>query len=320
MHVPVLRKEIVHWLSPGSGKRYLDGTLGLGGHTISLLNAVRGQAEVLGLDQDLNSLHKAEMRIKQAGFEEQVFLANASFADFARVLAEIGWKAVDGVILDLGISSYQLEDACRGFSFLLDGPLDMRMDQKGARTAYDLVNKAPYEILKKIIWEYGEEPLAGKIARRICKVRESASIKTTKELAELVRLSYPPQRRHRSRLHPATKTFQALRIAVNRELDALHIFLETISPFLQEGGRLAIISFHSLEDRMVKRAFKKMSRDCICPPRQPVCSCNHVASMRILTKKPILPSPEEVVKNPRARSAKLRVAEKIGPAQEGGDE
>ncbi|WP_284710932.1 16S rRNA (cytosine(1402)-N(4))-methyltransferase RsmH [Desulfovibrio aminophilus] len=309
-HVTVLLRETVEWLAPRRGGRYLDGTLGLGGHSEGILRAADGEAEVLGLDRDRQAMSLAEERLKPFG--GRVHLDNTSFSGFEAALDRLGWDRVDGAVLDLGVSSLQLDTPERGFSFLADGPLDMRMDQgSGFKPARVLVNKAGFEELRRIIGEYGEEPMAGRIARAIVREREREEIDSTARLAEIVSRAYPPDRRRQARNHPATKTFQALRLAVNRELDELGEFLERIPERLAPGARVAVISFHSLEDRMVKLAFRGHEKGCVCPPRQPLCTCGRKPTMKILTKKPVTPEQREMDVNPRSRSAKLRVAERL---------
>lgn len=310
IHTTVLRDEVVEWLKPRPGGRYLDGTLGLGGHTEAILRAAPNSA-VLGLDRDSEALVYASERL--ASFGDRAILRHASFSHFERTLDELGWAAVDGAVLDLGVSSLQLDRRERGFSFLGNGPLDMRMDPEGGLPpASRLVNHAGLEELKRIIRDYGDEPLAGKIAKAIVKRREEAPFETTAQLAETINLAYPPQRRRQARNHPATRTFMALRIAVNHEVDELDEFLTRAPARLAPGARLAVISFHSLEDRLVKQAFREWAKSCICPPRQLVCTCRGHALARVLTKKPQLPGEAEQSANPRSRSAKLRVAERIG--------
>lgn len=311
-HLPVMPEEVIEWLAPKPGARIVDGTLGLGGHTLALMQALGGRLEILGLDRDREVLDMARSRIRDAGYAGQVVLAHEQFSDMAEVLERLGWPSVDGVLLDLGVSSLQLDRRQRGFSFLEDGPLDMRMNsEQGGRTAGDLVNSASHEELKRIIRDYGEEPMAGRIASRIVKVREERSIEGTQELAGLVARAYPAKRRAKSRHHPATKTFQALRMAVNQELEELSRVLGIVPQVLKPGGRMVVIAFHSLEDRLVKQAFKREAARCVCPPHQDLCTCDHRPGMRILTKKPLRPSPEEVHSNPRSRSARLRAAEAL---------
>lgn len=309
-HITVLQEETVHWLSPHPSGRYLDGTLGLGGHTLALLKATGGGAEVLGIDRDAQALEEARKRL--ANEPGTVHFAHTTYSSFPDVLQELGWESVDGAVLDLGVSSLHLDDPERGFSFMNDGPLDMRMGAaEGREPARNLVNRASYDRLKQIIRNYGEEPMAGRIASRIVKAREKKAITTTLELAGIVEAAYPPKRRATAKNHPATKTFQALRIAVNGELEELGMFLDVIPNHLAAGARVAVISFHSLEDRMVKRSFKRDAKGCICPPTIPLCTCDRSPTLRILTKKPVTPTQEEMDANPRSRSAKLRVAERL---------
>jgi len=311
-HIPVLPKEVLHWLAPRPGGRYLDATVGLGGHSAAIVEHTAGQAEVLGLDRDADALAVARQRLHSCSC---VHLFQSNFADAARWVQQLGWERVDGILADLGVSSLQLDTAERGFSFLHDGPLDMRMDQRLPETAGKLVNEASYVRLKGIIRDLGEEPLAGRIARVIVDAREKQPISSTLELARLVALAYPPARRYQARNHPATRTFQALRMAVNGELEAVETFLRVAVDLLAPGGRLVVISFHSLEDRLVKRFFRAEAATCVCPPRQPVCTCGHSPRLRILTRKPITPSDEELASNPRSRSAKLRAAERLPGAR-----
>ena len=310
-HVSVLLQESLHYLAPKPGGRYLDGTLGLGGHSEAILQAAPG-CELLGLDRDEEALALAGERL--APFGNRVHRRHGAFRDFALALDELGWDTVDGVLLDLGVSSLQLDTPERGFSFLHDGPLDMRMNAGGdARTASALVNKAPFATLKELITDAGEEPQAGRIARAIVDARAQKPIETTLELASIIEKAYPAKWRATARNHPATRTFQALRIAVNDELGQLSAFLGAVVPRLAPDGRLVVISFHSLEDRIVKNFFRDEAQDCRCPRHIPVCVCNHKATLGILTKKPVIPEPEETAANPRAGSAKLRAALRLGP-------
>ncbi len=310
-HIPVMPDEVMEWLAPKSGGRYLDATLGLGGHTARILELTGGQAQVLGLDRDENALAQAKARL--APYGDAVTCVHSSFRYFEDALDEAGWSRVDGVIADLGVSSVQLDSPERGFSFIHDGPLDMRMDPgSGAEPAANLVNGASFERLRKIIWEYGEEPMAGRIARAIIAAREERRIETTLELARIVAGAYPAKRRALARNHPATKTFQALRIEVNGELEEIEEFLDRVIDYLAPGGRIAVISFHSLEDRIVKHAFRRESTACLCPPEYPYCRCGHEKKLKLLFRKPLLPSAEEMRVNSRSRSAKLRVAERLG--------
>ena len=263
-HVPVMLEEIVGYLSPRPGGRYLDGTLGLAGHSLGLLRASRGKAELLCLDRDEQALALARERLKE--FSGQVTSLHTRFSGFEDALAEAGWDQLDGAVLDLGVSSLQLDEAERGFSFNAAGPLDMRMDAtSGMDSARVLVNREHYEELRRIIRDLGDEPLGGKIARAIIRAREQTEITTTSRLAEIVSRAYPPDRRRQARNHPATRTFMALRMAVNHEVEELKTFLERIVRHLKPGARVAIISFHSAEDRGVKESFRYWAKGWRCP-------------------------------------------------------
>ena len=311
IHLPVLVHEVLECLSPRAGGRYLDGTVGLGGHSRAILERTGGKAEILGLDRDRQALGLAAQRLSSCG--DSVRLVHGRFSQFAEALEQVGWDSLDGVLLDLGLSSLQLDAPDRGFSFLADGPLDMRMDPSdGGPTAARLVNTLSVERLKHIIGRYGEEPLAARIARALVEARTREPIETTSRLADVVERAYPAKWRATARNHPATRTFQALRIEVNGELQELEDFLEAIGPRLRPGGRLAVISFHSLEDRAVKHFLRREAQGCLCPRAQMVCSCGHKAVFEILTRKPIVATPDEVASNARARSAKLRAAERLG--------
>ena len=302
-HIPVLYQEVLDLLKPVPGGLYLDGTLGAGGHARGVLKASSPDGKVVGLDRDPHALEIAKQNL--AEFGERVIYINDSYRNFQSHLNNLNWQCVDGILLDLGISSMQLDKPERGFSFREDGPLDMRFDPDQPLTAADLVNEWTREELAEILFTYGEEKLARKIADAIIANRPLVG---TKDLAEIVK---KVARNPKSKIHPATRTFQALRIAVNQELDALEAFLPKALESLNTGGRLAIIAFHSLEDRIVKRFFRLESKDCICPPQIPICVCGHKARLNELSRRPIRPEESEIDRNPRARSAKLRVAEKI---------
>jgi 16S rRNA (cytosine1402-N4)-methyltransferase len=305
-HVPVLLPEVIESLHPEAGKRYLDGTLGGGGHTEAILVKSSPDGQVLGLDRDDEAIAIARQRLDRFG---RRFLARqASFAEAKDALARMGWDAVDGVVLDLGISSHQIDAAERGFSFRADAKLDMRMDRRQAVDAQQMVNALSGDELERIFRDYGEETKARRIAQAVVAERKQRPIHTTTELVKIVERVKGRGRRHH---HPATQVFQALRIAVNQELGHLARFLESGFELMRPGARMAIISFHSLEDRMVKTAFRKWSRACLCPPRVLRCQCGWSQKVRLLTKKPRLPSDREINANPRARSAKLRVVERI---------
>lgn len=302
-HQPVLYHEVLDALAPKPGGFYLDGTLGAGGHAEGILHASAPQGKLLGFDLDPEALAIAQRRLLP--FQDRTIIRHASYRQAQAVLKEIGWKAVDGILLDLGVSSMQIDRPERGFSFMEEGPLDMRFNQNMGLSAEDLVNTLSKEALADIIWKFGEERYSRRIARAIVETRP---IHTTLELASLIKKSVPGYTSH---IHPATRTFQALRIAANKELETLSSALPELIQCLAPGGRIAVISFHSLEDRIVKQFFKRESKDCICPPEQPICTCEHAASIKILTKKPIRATEQEIEENPRSSSAKLRVAEKI---------
>jgi 16S rRNA (cytosine1402-N4)-methyltransferase len=306
-HTPVLLHEAVDLLAPKAGGIYVDGTLGAGGHAAEILKRSAPDGMLIGLDQDADAVERCGKNL--APYGDRVIIRQANYRDLPEVLSELGHAVVDGVLLDLGMSWFHLKNPERGFSFMLDGPLDMRMDLSGPRTAADLVNTLPHEELVKIIREYGEDRRAGAIARAIEKARVRGPITSTVHLAEIVSSVFPPYPPRR--IHPATLTFQALRIAVNDELGSLREGLAGVLPILSSGGRFAVITFHSLEDRIVKQAFVKEAKGCICPPRMPVCACGMKPILRILTPRPVVPGEEEIRKNPASRSAKLRAAEKI---------
>ncbi len=303
MHLPVLYHEIIHALQPKPGGYYVDGTLGAGGHAWGILDASSPGGKLLGMDLDPQALMIAEQHLAQFG--SRVILKKASYVTLRKELATLGWEAVQGIVLDLGVSSMQLDTPERGFSFRTDSPLDMRFDPQAKTTAADLVNSLSEADLADLIYHFGEERRSYQVASAIVRARP---IHTTRQLAEVVAKA---TRGGRSRIHPATRTFQALRIAVNRELDAIEQVLPEAVAALAPGGRLAVISFHSLEDRLVKQFIRRASRDCVCPPKQPVCTCEHKASLTDITRKPIRSSETEAQKNPRARSSRLRIAEKL---------
>lgn len=302
-HLPVLYQEILTALQPHSPGRYVDCTLGAGGHAQRILEASAPDGELLGIDLDPEAIEIASQRL--AAFGQRATIVRASYTSLKIELHRLGWNQVQGVVLDLGVSSMQFDRPERGFSFREDAPLDMRFDTANGESAAYLVNTLGEKKLADILWRHGEERLSRRIARAILRNRP---ITTTRELAELVRREYGGKV---SRIHPATRTFQALRIAVNRELDALEDVLPQAIEALVPHGRLAVIAFHSLEDRIVKQFFHRESQDCICPPEQPVCTCKHRASIQVITKHPITTSESELEINERARSAKLRVAEKL---------
>ncbi len=302
-HQPVLYNEIIHALQPRRAGRYVDCTLGAGGHARGILEASQPDGELLGLDVDPVALELAQKRLEP--FSGRVFLVRASFATLRAQLDRLGWETVDGILLDLGVSSMQLETPDRGFSFQLDAELDMRFDPSAPIRAMDLVNNMQEGELADLIYRYGEEGRSRQIARAIVRERP---IRTTLHLARIVADAYGSRP---ARRHPATRTFQALRIAVNQELGALEDVLPQAVVALAAGGRLAVIAYHSLEDRIAKQYFRQESLDCICPPRQPICTCGHKATIKELNRKPVRPTESEIRANPRSRSARLRVVEKL---------
>jgi 16S rRNA (cytosine1402-N4)-methyltransferase len=305
-HVSVLVREIVEVLRPAPGKRYLDGTVGGGGHSEKLLIESSPDGRVLGLDRDAEAIAAARQRMER--FDQRFIARQASFANAGEILAELGWGRVDGVVLDLGVSSHQIDSPERGFSFRAQVRLDMRMDRRQTLDAEGVLSSSSAAELERIFHDYGEEPKARRIAQAIVAARKEKPIQTTTELVAVVERV---KGRGRRDYHPATQIFQALRIAVNQELRQLDSFFDSGYETLLPGGRMAVVSFHSLEDRIVKTAFRKWSRACLCPPRMLSCQCGWSQKARLLTKKPIAPSAAEIAANPRARSAKLRAVERI---------
>jgi 16S rRNA (cytosine1402-N4)-methyltransferase len=310
-HAPVLTEEVVRYLAVQPGGRYVDGTVGAGGHARAIIEAAAPGGLLLGLDADPQAIHVAERNL--APFAESVKLVEANFRELTDTCRRLNFVPVHGVLFDLGLSSMQLADASRGFSFQTEAPLDMRFSPRQTLTAADIVNEYPEAELAGVIWRFGEERASRRIARAIAGARP---LRTTRDLAAIVSRAMPGGR---SRIHPATRTFQALRIAVNDELDALTAGLEQARDVLGQGGRLVVISFHSLEDRIVKQFFQRESRDCICPPEAARCTCDHHASLRIITKHTVTPTVQEIAANPRSRSARLRAAERLAltPAEGG---
>jgi 16S rRNA (cytosine1402-N4)-methyltransferase len=302
-HKPVLYNEIIHALKPSSPGHYVDGTLGAGGHAQGILEASHPDGILLGMDVDPQALAVARKNLELFG--DRAVLIQASYTNLSEELDARGWDSVDGILLDLGLSSMQLASAERGFSFQVDAPLDMRFNPLSPLSADVLVNQLSEKDLADVIYKYGEERRSRQVARAIVRDRP---IHTTRRLAEVVASA---SRGSPSGIHPATRTFQALRIAVNNELEAIAAVLPQAIARLTPGGRLAVISFHSLEDRIIKRYFRQESTDCLCPPKQPVCTCGHLATINMVTRRPIRPSEMEIQSNPRARSARLRVAEKL---------
>ncbi len=302
-HQPVLYNEIIHLLRPHRAGRYVDCTLGAGGHAWGILQACEPDGLLLGFDVDTYALQLARKHLES--FSNRVTLVHSSFTNLSKELNAVGWHMVDGILLDLGISSMQLDIPERGFSFRKDALLDMRFDLRNPMRAIDLVNNLSEKELADVLYTFGEEKRSRQVARAIVQARP---LETTHQLASVVAKTTSSGRK---RMHPATRTFQALRIAVNQELDALREVLPQAISSLNPKGRLAVISYHSLEDRIVKHYLRNESKDCICPPKQPICDCGHTASISISTKRPIRPKDGEIERNPRARSARLRVIEKL---------
>lgn len=308
-HLPVMANEVVEILAPAPGSRHIDATVGGGGHTERILEASSPDGRVLGLDADPAAVERARARL--ARFGDRIVLRQANFRDLGRVAPEAGFEAVEGCLFDLGLSSDQLADRSRGFGIRTGGPLDLRFDPSRGRPAADLVASLSQRELRTLFRRYGEEPLADQIARAIVERRAVTPIERAEDLASLVEAVVPAALRGRRRIHPATRVFQALRIAVNDELEALREGLAAAIGLLRPGGRLVVLSYHSLEDRIVKRFLVAERRGCVCPPEVPVCVCGRRPRLRPLTRRPLRPGALEVITNPRARSARLRAAERL---------
>ena len=307
-HTSVMTAEVLSLLAPQPKGVYVDGTVGGGGHARLILEASAPDGRLIGFDRDSDALAAAHEHLTQ--FDRRVTLRKLNFADIAAGLTELGVPAIDGLLLDLGVSSFQLDTPERGFSFLHNAPLDMRMDRSAAVTAAELVKRLSEDELAEIIREFGEERWARRIAARIVTARSVAPLETTSQLVDVVKGAIP-RKAWEERIHPATRTFQALRIAVNEELASIERCLSDVLPFLKTGARIVVISFHSLEDRIVKRFFREQASRCDCPKELPVCACGKEPRLKILTGRPLTAQPEEVATNPRARSARVRGAEKL---------
>ena len=306
-HVSVLLEECIEGLNIKPDGIYVDGTLGGAGHS-SRIAALLTSGRHIGIDRDPIALKAAAQRLEP--WKDRVTLVHSNFCEIAQVLQNLGISGVDGILLDLGVSSPQLDDGERGFSYMVDAPLDMRMNNEDLLTADMVVNTWSFEELKRILYDYGEERYAPKIAAAICKRRESAPIHTTLELVDIIRGAMPPAAL-REKQHPAKRSFQAIRIAVNDELGSVEKVMRDAIPCLNPGGRLAVITFHSLEDRIVKNAMANAAKGCTCPPNFPVCVCGKKPQVKLITRKPIVSGEAELSVNPRARSAKLRICEKL---------
>jgi len=314
-HIPVLLNEVIEYLRPQVNDNFIDCTIGGGGHAQTLLEKTGPQGKLLAIDLDEKAINSAGSNLQE--YKGRITFIQDNFSKIKQIYNEqFSLHKINGILLDLGISSFELEDKSRGFSFQIDGRLDMRFDKRQSLTAAEIVNTWPFDKLKKVIQEYGQERLALEITKAICNLRQRQKITKTKTLTGAILLAFRKKLGSKKEvpwiggMHPATRTYQALRIAVNDELNNLEKALPQCLEILEKGGRLAVISFHSLEDKIVKSFFKQESKDCLCPPEAPVCQCGHKAVLKILTKKPVTPSERERDINPRSRSAKLRVAEK----------
>lgn len=309
-HIPVLLHETIESLNVKDNGIYIDGTIGGGGHSLEIAKLLRPEkgAKLIGLDQDEDAIESSKNKL--APYQSLLSVVRSNYSNIKAVLDELNVEFADGILLDLGVSSHQLDEAERGFSYMDDAPLDMRMDRRNTLSAYEVVNGYSEHDLFRIIRDYGEDRFAQNIAKNIVKKREEGPIKTTFELRDIISASIPMKVK-KTGGHPAKRTFQAVRIEVNHELDVLEDTLDTMIDILAPGGRLCIITFHSLEDRIVKNIFKRNENPCTCPPDFPVCVCGKKSKGRVITRKPILPTPEEMETNPRSKSAKLRVFEKV---------
>ena len=306
-HRPVLLAECLEALHIRPDGVYVDGTLGRAGHSLEIAKRLT-TGRLIGIDRDETAIAAAQERLRD--YMDHVTLVHSNFDRIGEILEELNIPGADGMLFDLGVSSPQLDDAQRGFSYMHDAPLDMRMDRTAALDARQVVNQWPYDELRRILSDFGEERYAPAIAKGICRAREAAPIGTTLQLVDVIKSAMPPQAL-REKQHPAKRSFQAIRIAVNGELDALPPMLHAGCDHLKPGGRLAVISFHSLEDRIIKKTMQELATGCTCPPSFPVCVCGKTPKMKLISRKPILPGEAELAENPRARSAKLRVAEKL---------
>ncbi len=301
--------EVVNYLNCRPGNVYVDGTIGGCGHARAICEKIFPGGRFIGIDQDIDAISNAETVLKD--YTSNIHLFHGNFISLPEFLTQLEIDRVDGILLDLGLSLHHIENSGRGFSFRKDEPLDMRMDIQSPQTAENLINNLSQVELQKLFKEYGEERRAKQIARKIIKIRRQKKIQTSKQLAQIIVDSIPAQAAFKQKIHPATRVFMALRIAVNRELERLETFLEYAVDLLNPGGRLCVLAFHSLEDRIVKQRFKSLEKGCTCPPQLPQCVCGQEPQLRILTKKVVRPTAEEIAANPKARSTRLRAAEKI---------
>lgn len=313
-HVSVLLDETIEQLNIRPDGIYVDGTLGGGGHSYEICRRLSEKGRLIGIDQDADAIAAAGKRLEEFG--DRVTIVRSNYCNMRRELEKLGINRVDGIVLDLGVSSYQLDAAERGFTYRVDAPLDMRMDQRQTKTARDIVNGYSEKELYRVIHDLGEERFAGNIAKHIAAAREKKPIETTGELTEIIRGAIPAKLRAVGG-HPAKRTFQAIRIELNQELEVLKNSLDDMIDLLNPGGRICVITFHSLEDRIVKNIFRTCANPCICPPDFPICTCGRISKGRVVTRKPILPGEEELAENSRAKSAKLRVFERVVSGEDG---
>ncbi len=306
-HKPIMVEEVIEGLIVKEDGIYVDGTLGGGGHSFEIVKRLN-KGRLIGIDQDMNAIKRAKERLK--GYEDKSTIVHDNYLNIEEILNKLNIEKVDGILLDLGVSSHQLDEGERGFSFHQDAPLDMRMNREEDFTAWNVVNEYDEKKLEKILWDYGEEKWASRIAKFIVEERKIKTIDTTMELVTVIKKAIPKGARNEGQ-HPARKTFQGIRVEVNKELEIIKEVLPKMVRLLRRGGRICIIDFHSLEDRIVKNVFKELNKECICPPDFPICICDKKKEINIITKKPITPRKEELENNPRSRSAKLRIAEKV---------
>lgn len=308
-HISAMPKEVLQYLNPKPGGIYVDGTLGGAGHSLAILNLIGPEGLLIAIDQDIDAIKNAEKKL--AAYKDNTKLVHNSFDNLSEILEKLNIEKVDGILIDIGLSQHQLESSGRGFSFRKDEPLDMRMDIRAENKASDLVNNLDAKNLAKIFFEFGEEKFSRQIASKIVKEREKSPITTSRMLAELVYDTIPAKAIAKQKIHPATRVFQALRIAVNKEIERLQTFLDNFPSLLKPTGRLCVLSFHSLEDRLVKKKIRELEKECVCPHDFPICVCDTVKQVKSLTRKVIRPTQEEIDINPMARSTRLRACEKI---------
>lgn len=308
-HIPAMPKEVIYYLNCRPGKIFVDGTIGGCGHAGKICEKILPDGLLIGIDQDMDAITNAEKVLES--YASNIRLFHGNFIHLPDFLSQLKIAAVDGILLDLGVSLHQIENSGRGFSFRGDEPLDMRMDKQSGETAESLINNLARENLSSIFKDYGEERWAKQIAYKIVEARKQKKIRTSKQLTQIVIDAIPGHALSKQKIHPATRVFMALRIAVNQELERLKTFMEQIADFLNPGGRLCVLSFHSLEDRIVKQRLKALEKGCSCPPQLPMCVCGQNPQVSILTKKVVRPTTEEVIANPMARSTRLRAAEKL---------